>query len=285
MAADASAIRRAGRRLRSSVGSRLPEGVGYTLWQRAVPRLGLGRALGHRVPEAIDASLAARIDTWPQEALSDPAALEPLVADLGINAEFARVLPADLRRYAGTGLRASQYPNQLAPYLALLGTLGISSYLEVGVDHGGTFLITTGYLRRVGALERAVAVDRFEVPALSSGPGAGAATEALRMDSTSRAFARYLAGAARFDLALIDGDHSERGCRRDFEAVAPHARVIALHDIVGANTPGVRAVWAWVRETRAAEYDFHEFTSQYPEVEAATGERYMGLGVAVRRRS
>lgn len=282
MGAEDNAIKRAARSLRSSIGSRLPEGVSHTLWQRVVPRLGLGRALGHRVPEPIDAALADAIDDWPAEALADPAALEPLVAQLGINAEFARVLPPDLRPLAGTGLRASQYPNQLAPYLALLGELGISSYLEVGVDHGGTFLITTRYLRRRHPLDRAVAVDRFEVPALSAGPGAGAATEVLRLDSASRAFARYLESQPRFDLALIDGDHSERGCRRDFETVAPHARVVAFHDIVGANTPGVRAVWAWIRQTRADEYEFHEFTRQYPAVESSAGETYMGLGVAVR---
>jgi hypothetical protein len=283
MDAEPGPIRRTARSLRSSVGRRLPEDVGYTLWQRAVPRLGLGRLLGHRVPAMIDVSRIGELERWPADVLSNPAELERLLPSLGINSEFAPVLPGSLRDHAGDGVQSSQYPNQFAPYLAFVGGLGISSYVEIGVDHGGTFLITTAYLNRRRPLERAVAVDRFDVPALRGYRGAARTTEVLKADSASKRFARYLAEAGPFDLALIDGDHTERQCRADFELLSRHARAIALHYIVGANTPGVRAVWNWIRTARASEYDIHEFTAQYPEIERVTGERYMGLGVAVRR--
>ena len=283
MDGEVSAIRRAGRRLRAAVGGRLPEPLYHAIWQRAVPRLGLGRLLGHRVPAMIDASRVAEIERWPADALSDPVELERRLPTLGISADFAPVLPAPLRAHAGEGVEAGQYPNQFAPYLAFVGGLRISSYIEIGVDHGGTFLITTAYLNRRHPVERAVAVDRFEVPALRDGRSAARTTDVLKLDSASKRFARYLAEAGPFDLALIDADHSESRCRADFELLSRRARVIALHDIVGANTPGVRAVWKWIRTTRASEYDLHEFTAQYAEVERATSERYMGIGVAVRR--
>jgi hypothetical protein len=83
---------------------------------------------------------------------------------------------------------------------------------------------------------------------------------------------------------LIDGDHSEEGVRRDFELVRPHARAIALHDIAGVNTPGVRAVWDRIRREHADEYELHEFTAQYPETAAALeGETALGIGLAVPR--
>jgi hypothetical protein len=248
-----------------------------------VPRLGLGRALGHRVPVATDVSGVAAIEQWPRSVLSDPAELEPRLAELGINAEFAPILPERLRRHAGDGIQFSQYPSQFSRYLAFVGERGVASYIEIGVDHGGTFLITTTYLNRLRTLERATAVDRFVVPNLRRFPGPALRTDVLRVDSTSSRFARYLDDCDPFDLALIDGDHSERGCRRDFERIREHARMIALHDIVGANTPGVCAVWQWLRREHADDYDFHEFCEQYPEVERARGERYLGIGLAVRK--
>lgn len=279
-----SIAHRAGRRVRAGAGRLLPERARHLIWQRAVPKLGLARALGHRLPESIDASRLALIEAWPAEELADPERLEERLWELGVNEDIAHVLPERRRASTGEGLRFTQFPNQFAPYLATVGRLGISTYMEVGVDHGGTFLITTAYLARLGELERATAVDRFEAPTLRDHPGPARVTDVLTADSTSRRVADYVAAHAPFDLVLIDGDHSERGCRRDLELVRPHARAIALHDIVGTNTPGVRAVWRSLRSGHADAYDFHEFTAQYPETGAALGgETALGIGLAVRR--
>ena len=278
-----STARPAGRRLRAGIGRLLPDRARYWIWQRAIPRLGLARALGHRVPEPLDTSPLALIDELPESALTDPAQLEQRLWELGVNAEIAHVVPPERRAGVGEGLRFTQFPNQFAPYLVAIGRLGVRSYMEIGVDHGGTFLITTTYLSRFQRLERATAVDRFEIPTLRTQPGPASTTDVLRCESTSREVARYVAEHAPFDLVLIDGDHSEQGVRRDFELVRPHARAIALHDIVGENTPGVRAVWAAIRREHAAEYELHEFTDQYPETLAAIGGTALGIGLAVRR--
>ena len=47
------------------------------------------------------------------------------------------------------------------------------------------------------------------------------------------------------DMAFIDGDHSEGGCRADLDlCVGLGIPVIAFHDVSSAGDPGVRAVWA-----------------------------------------
>lgn len=278
-----STVRETGRRVRAGIGGALPERARYLIWERAVPRLGLARALGHRLPEPIELARLDRIDAWAEPALTDAEQLEPRLWELGVNEEIAHVLPAERRAETGEGLRFTQFPNQFAPYLVAIGGLGIRSYMEIGVDHGGTFLITTAYLSRRGALERATAVDRFDIPSLHSHPGPARTTTVIRAESSSPKVARHLAEHGPFDLVLIDGDHSEEGVRRDLELVRPHAHAIALHDIVGENTPGVRAVWESLRRDHAGEYELHEFTAQYPETAAAIDGTALGIGLAVRR--
>ena len=278
-----STVRETGRRVRARVGRLLPERARHLVWQRAVPRLGLARTLGHRLPEPIDIGRLSLIEGWPEEVLIDPGLLEERLWDLGVNAEIAHALPAPRRAGAGEGLRFTQFPNQFAPYLVELGRLGVRTYVEIGVDHGGTFLITTTYLSRLGPVERATAVDRFEIPSLRTLPGPAKRTDVLRADSTSREVAEYVAANAPFDLVLIDGDHSEEGCRRDLDLIRPHARAFALHDIVGVNTPGVRAVWESLVRDHSDEYEFREFIAQYPETPAAVGGTALGIGLAVRR--
>jgi hypothetical protein len=277
-------VREAGRGLRAGVGRLLPERARYLIWQRAVPRLGLARVLGHRLPEPIDLSRLNLVDAWPDDALSDPRLLEERLWELGVNAEIAHVLPPERREQTGVGLRFTQFPNQFAPYLVAIGRLGVRTYMEIGVDHGGTFLLTTGYLSRFAPLDRATAVDRFEIPALSERRAPARTMDVLRADSTSREVADYVVANSPFDLILIDGDHSEEGVRRDFELVRSHARAIALHDIVGENTPGVRAMWERIRRDHADEYELQEFTAQYPATaEALDGGTALGIGLAVRR--
>jgi hypothetical protein len=103
------------------------------------------------------------------------------------------------------------------------------------------------------------------------------------VDSGTEHFRALLRQEGPFDLALIDGDHSEQAVRRDWESIRPHARVVAFHDIVDSLSPGVATVWAEVREHHGREYDFHEFTRQYDPILQREGRSFLGIGVAVRR--
>jgi hypothetical protein len=196
--------------------------------------------------------------------------------------EQAYTFPPSLHRYGG-GLLHWQYPNQFAKYLVELSRHRIGSYLEIGLRHGGTFVITVEYLSRFHPLERAVGVDLGRSPTLGRYAASRPGVEVVQADSHSAVFGRRVRDGEPFDLVLIDGDHSEEGCRRDFETVLDRARIIVFHDIVSEQVPGVAKVWQHVRRTHADRFDFLEFTDQYPELCEQTGLRYFGLGIAISR--
>ena len=69
--------------------------------------------------------------------------------------------------------------------------------------------------------------------------------------------------------------------RSDVETVLPHARMVALHDIVDDASAGVRRMWAELRAEHP-ELELHEFTAQYDEVRRAVGAPVLGIGLAVK---
>jgi hypothetical protein len=220
--------------------------------------------------------------------LLDPARLADLMIDCGLAADLldeGQWLPPQLAARAGRGLRLFQNPMQFAPYLVYLAGRGITSYLEIGVFHGGTFVFTVEYLARFNPVVRAVAVDINPSPLVAAyldfGPGA-ASLEFWRTDSASPEFLARL-GPAGFDLALIDGCHGYLYVRNDF--LTMHLRRtghIAFHDIANDPTPGVRACWLELATMARRAYRPREFTAQYPHLEEQ-GRSSMGIGVLERR--
>lgn len=246
------------------------------------------RRLAERYPEAkpIDLSRAQLVRDAPLDSLRDAAFLEShLLPELGFNDEVLEEFPERLWPIAGRGLRHWQYPNQFSKYLVELSRHSISSYLEVGVRHGGTFVITTEYLKRFGPLRLALGNDLFPMPGLEPYAQANPEVRLTRADSHGPRFALALRRHGPFDLALIDGDHTEEGCRKDFETIRPHARILAFHDIASTVVGGVPAVWQRIRAEHADEYDFLEFTDQYPDVRDRTGHTVLGLGLAIPKES
>jgi predicted O-methyltransferase YrrM len=262
----ARARRAAGTLNDSRFGAEVRRLLPQPLWRR------VARAAGGRLPEPIDVAPLALLR---EVDVTDAAALEELLPRLGLADDVPHVLPAHLQPYAGTGVRHWQYPNQFAPYLALLARMEVRSYLEIGVRHGGTFLITVEALRP----EVAIAVDIDRVPALERRPG----VELVQADSRSRRFRRLVERRGPFDLVLVDANHAYEAVRSDVETVLPHANVIALHDIVDQASPGVRRAWAELKRDHADTFAFHELTAQYDEVVERVGTTVLGLGVAVRR--
>ena len=256
-----SRLRRAAGALNDSrLGAEVRRVLPEPLWRR------VAAAAGGRLPEPIDVSTLSLLrDVDP----TDAAALEAVLPRLGLADDVPLVIPEHLRPFMGKGVRHWQYPNQFAPYLAHVARLGVRSYLEIGVRHGGTFLITAEVLEP----KRAVAVDIDRVPAL-------AGHETFQGDSRSRRFER-LARSQTWDLVLVDGNHAYEAVRSDVDTVLAHANVIALHDIVDQASPGVRRAWAELRDQPG--FDFFEFTAQYDEVVEHVGGTVLGIGVAVRR--
>jgi hypothetical protein len=242
------------------------------------------RRIGEHIERrrAIDLSATRVLRDAPQEQLTDRAALERLLVEAGLNDEIPEQLPPELRAVAGRGLRLWQYPVQFAPYLMALAPSGIRRYLEIGVRYGGSFVTTVEYLARFNELEEAVAVDIDPLTALLPYVLEQPAVRVLQADTQTTAFEAWVHRAGPFDLAFVDGLHSEEACRRDFESVKDHARMIAMHDIVSPLVPDVGTVWRAVREEYADRFEFHEFVDQYPNLDLSTGP-HMGVGLAVRR--
>lgn len=232
----------------------------------------------------IDLAAVEPLRAAPLEHLKDSEYLEhELLPSLGLNDENPDQMPAHLRPHLGRGLRFWQYPAQFAPYLVFLSSLQPRSYLELGVRHGGTFVVTTEYLRRTGSLERSVAVDLGRPPSVERYVAQDPALTFLQVNSRSAEFVAFLAEHGPFDVVLVDGDHSPEGVRSDVETVLPHARAVVLHDTTSDAWPGPGEVLAELRERLAGGYDFASFTAQYDDVLQRTGRRWMGIDVLVRR--
>src|SRR5687768_13466351 len=78
----------------------------------------------------IDLSRVALLRDATLDELANPAELERLLPELGLNDEAIAEFPAELRARCGHGLRIWQYPAQFSKYLVQLSRLQVRSYLE-----------------------------------------------------------------------------------------------------------------------------------------------------------
>lgn len=234
----------------------------------------------------VDPAPLARLEREPLERLRDPEHLAgELLPAMGLSGHAPEVFPAELQHAVGRGVQHFQLPIQFGPYLADISGESIESYLEIGVEYGGTFAVTVEVLRRFTPLRQAVAVDFGPIPSLLDEHRRTRPEVAfVAIDSQSPGFRDFVEQRGPWDLVFIDGDHSEDGCRHDFESVHGKARMIAFHDIAEPGFPGVARVWQWVREHYGDEYDFREYVDQYPAVERAQGPHF-GIGLALRTRT
>jgi Methyltransferase domain len=230
----------------------------------------------------LDLSRISHITQSTAQQMNNTTYLEELIVRLGFNSENLREQPDVVKNNAG-GLFIWQYPNQFAQYLTLIYTLNISSYIEIGCRWGGTFILTTEYIKKTGHLHTSVAVDVFDSPvssycSLITQPEA----QFLKLDSHSKVFQDYISSNS-FDLIFIDGDHSYEGVRSDYEVCRNSGKIFVFHDISNSVCPGVVRFWKELKEKEKNKYDFFEFIEQYDEVTRATQQHFLGIGVAVTR--
>jgi hypothetical protein len=226
-------------------------------------------------PAALDFERLTLIRNADRARLGTPEGAAQLVRDLGLNDEGAWEFPEALHPYFG-GLRIWQYPEQFGPYLQHVARLGVKSYLEIGIRHGGSFLATIEYLQRWSQLSLAVGVDLIRAPGLAAYTEQNPHVKLWWLDSRSEEFKKELSEQGPFDLVFLDSHHEEGQCRAEVELLSRHAKMIALHDITNVGWPGVAQVW---REMVASpQWECVEFTSQYEGLGP-----FMGIGLAIRR--
>ncbi len=213
------------------------------------------------------------------EQLKNQNHLESLIIKLGLNNENSVELPKIVTENSG-GLLIWQYPNQFSKYLLLLQKQKINSYIEIGCRWGGTFVLTTEYLKMFNNINKSVAVDIIASPVKDYCINNNHLF--IRINSQSNEFKRYIS-KNMFDLIFIDGDHSYQGIKNDYEISKNSGKIFVFHDIVSDVCQGVVQFWNELKIYEKNNYDFFEFTEQYQEVWDNTNKKFLGIGVAIKK--
>lgn len=188
-----------------------------------------------------------------------------------------------------SGKPPAQVSWELYSLIALLQSLGVKRYLEVGSRDGDSFF---EIVRHLGEGASGVAVD---LPGALWGRNDTrenlelACQELVRLgfkasclfgNSQTEATKRLVVGRGPYDAIMLDGDHTFAGISHDFRLYGDMAPVIIFHDIAGRGCKErftkdpveVPQFWELLK-VRDPDCEFHEFI--------APGSR-MGIGVMVR---
>ena len=209
-----------------------------------------------------------------------------LILELGLCPEYPEEQSSALQEYLGGGFgwKVWQYPNQFAPYLLWLAEHAshINSYIEVGCRHGGTFVLTCEYIKRFNSnFNKAAAVDlELQAPLLVEYNNVFP-FEYYQGDSHSEDFQQWIKDK-KFDLCFIDGDHSYKGVKQDYELLKDKGSIFVFHDVDSVifdhrHQAGTTVYWEHFKEEHKDLGNVWEFIEQYPD----TPKRgpFLGIGV------
>ena len=195
--------------------------------------------------------------------------LEDFLPELGMNDEKLSEMPHHLSDYYGKGLKFWQYPNQFSKYLKHITNKEINSYLEIGCRWGGTFIITSEFLKL-----KTPNVDLFCCDLISQSDILNEYSNYQKFEylKTSSFNLNKIILPQNVDLILIDGDHSYDGVKKDFEvSLQFNPKYVVFHDIFSCVCPGVVNFWNEIK----TNYTHFEFTEQYDSV---NGD-FLGIGL------
>ncbi|MEB3317352.1 MAG: class I SAM-dependent methyltransferase [Cyanobacteriota bacterium] len=231
-----------------------------------------------------------RMREMPLQKLTDVQFLENFIIDAGLHASggdgnhdsIDYEWPKSLDAYVGKGLQTWQYPIQYGKYLVFLSQFQIKSHLEIGVAYGGAFVFSTEYLNRFNAPLSSYCID--VVPPSLLVEHYAKKRKLTYITAKSSDLYNHIDPQTKFDLVFVDGDHSKEGVMRDFALIKDKADIIAFHDIVNFKTLGAIEAWDLVKHEHQNDFDFFEFTEQYPDIlNKQPGKSLFGIGVAVKK--
>jgi len=180
-----------------------------------------------------------------------------------------------------SGERSGQIKSELDSLIKLFKENNFTSYLEIGARHGDTF---HSVVMAMPKGSRAVCVDLPDglwgsskslknLEACCNDLSAkGYQIDLILGDSTKQEIIDKVKNLAPFDAALIDGDHTYQGVKKDWLNYSPFCSLVALHDIVGHGQRHSAGIYVevpklWSEIKTADSFEFVE-----------TGSK-MGIGV------
>lgn len=194
-----------------------------------------------------------------------------------------------------SGRKPSQSEYELRSFIALLSSLGVSSYLEIGAREGDTFhevMTSIPGLRGVavdlpGGLWGKSTTRAGLEAAVADLKSKGREASYIFGDSQTDATRRLVVARGPYDAVLIDGDHTLLGVSRDFDNYGHLVPVVAFHDIAGVgmrekvhgNLVEVPFLWLQLKDRYQDTHEFHEFVDE----QMVKDGRPMGIGVMVRK--
>jgi predicted O-methyltransferase YrrM len=170
------------------------------------------------------------------------------------------------RRWAGGRLQMLQNPWEFAEFMVLMARKKVHSYLEIGMNTGGSFYMMDSYLRAsLPFYQRSVGYDSQS--RLVEWEAYQAKFPGVEFRNESSSIMNL--GTERFDVCFIDASHLERAVRRDFEKVKRNCRMVAFHDIA-AKKDAVGRAWRDIK----ASHRYREFIAP-----TRRSHHQMGIGV------
>jgi len=152
------------------------------------------------------------------------------------------------------GFCCKQYPSELGQFLAFLHKHPhIKSYMEIGVERAGTFMLIDGFLRHQNKeYAESLGIDVHPVKE-RNGRFAEYHNKYPSCNFKQENF-QIFSFPVHFDLCFIDATHTYECVKQDFEKAIQHVNMIAMHDIF--FNKGINRFWNELQE----QYDSKYFT-------------------------
>lgn len=208
--------------------------------------------------------------------------IEEILPSFGMNNECLWEMPKIFEPYFGWGIRFWQYPNQFSKLLTFLKDKEIDSYLEIGVRHGGTFIILNEFLMKYNPLLESHCLDLIpasEILHLYQTKHREQRFWYHELDSMSQLLFVTLDGfdnlmpQRKIDFIFIDACHAYTCVMRDYHtSLMLGPKYLMFHDIVNVDTRGAKVAWQQIKKNHKKTY---EFVDQYDELNG----KYLGIGL------